>query len=121
MCSSSTIETIFFNSNNNIFFAFLIIMNLVFHFTNTRYLQAWTNGRLHDPYHRVVVSGDEARYSIGLFSVPKEGCMVKTPEELVNEDNPLLYKPFDYFKFIDFMSTDAGRTSPDPLKEYCGA
>ncbi|KAG6425989.1 hypothetical protein SASPL_110202 [Salvia splendens] len=82
---------------------------------------AWTNGRLHAPIHRVVVSGDEARYTIGLFSVPKEGCVIKTPEELVNKDHPLLYKPFDYYKFIDFIYTDAGRSSPDPLKEYCGA
>ncbi|XP_042055727.1 probable 2-oxoglutarate-dependent dioxygenase AOP1 [Salvia splendens] len=82
---------------------------------------AWTNGRLHAPIHRVVVSGDEARYTIGLFSVPKEGCVIKTPEELVNKDHPLLYKPFDYYKFIDFIYTDAGRFSPDPLKEYCGA
>ncbi|KAG6425991.1 hypothetical protein SASPL_110204 [Salvia splendens] len=84
-------------------------------------LTAWTNGRLHAPIHRVVVSGDEARYTIGLFSVPKEGCVIKTPEELVNKDHPLLYKPFDYYKFIDFIYTDAGRSSPDPLKEYCGA
>ncbi|XP_042055709.1 probable 2-oxoglutarate-dependent dioxygenase AOP1 [Salvia splendens] len=84
-------------------------------------LRAWTIGRLHDPFHRVVVSGDETRYTIGLFTVAKEGCVIKTPEELVNEDHPLLYKPFDYYKFINFTTTDAGRASPDPLKEYCGA
>ncbi|KAG6395531.1 hypothetical protein SASPL_146176 [Salvia splendens] len=84
---------------------------------------AWTNGQLHAPIHRVVVSGDEARYSIGLFSIPKEGYMIKTPEELVNEDHPLLYNPFDYYKFLDFIYTnaDASRASPDPLIEYCGA
>ncbi|KAG6425985.1 hypothetical protein SASPL_110198 [Salvia splendens] len=84
-------------------------------------LRAWTNGRLHDPFHRVVVSGDETRYTIGLVTVAKEGCVIKTPEELVNEDHPLLYKPFDYYKFINFTTTDAGRASPDPLKEYCEA
>ncbi|KAG6425980.1 hypothetical protein SASPL_110193 [Salvia splendens] len=73
-------------------------------------------------FQKVVVSGDEARYTIGLFSIPKEGCVIKTPEELVNKDHPLLYKPFDYYKFIDFIYTDAaGRSSPDPLKEYCEA
>ncbi|KAG6425971.1 hypothetical protein SASPL_110183 [Salvia splendens] len=84
-------------------------------------LRAWTNGRLHDPLHRVVVSGNETRYTIGLFTVAKKGYVIKTPEELVNEDHPLLYKPFDYYKFINFTSTDAGRASPDPLKEYYGA
>lgn len=99
---------------------FLYITNPIFHFINTRHLQAWTNGRLHAPYHRVVVSGDEARYSIGLFSNPKEGCVIEAPTELVDEDHPLLYKPFDYIKFIDFFYSDAGRMSPDALKEYCG-
>ncbi|KAG6425988.1 hypothetical protein SASPL_110201 [Salvia splendens] len=65
--------------------------------------------------------GDETRYTIGLFTVAKEGCVIKTPEELVNEDHPLLYKPFDYYKFINFTTTYAGRASLDPLKEYCGA
>ncbi|XP_042018666.1 probable 2-oxoglutarate-dependent dioxygenase AOP1 [Salvia splendens] len=83
--------------------------------------RAWTNGRLHDPTHKVVVSGDETRYMIGLFTVAKEGCVIKTPEELVDEDHPLLYKPFDYYKFNKFTTTDAGRALPDPLKEYCGA
>ncbi|KAG6403220.1 hypothetical protein SASPL_135437 [Salvia splendens] len=72
-------------------------------------------------FQKVVVSGDEARYSIRLFSAPKEGGVIKTQEELVDEGHPLLYKPFDYYKFVDFTSTDAGRASPDPLKEYCGA
>ncbi|KAL1551455.1 putative 2-oxoglutarate-dependent dioxygenase AOP1 [Salvia divinorum] len=94
-------------------YSFVVVLGISFH--------AWTNGRLHAPYHKVVVSGDEARYSIGLFSVPKEGCVVKAPAELVDEDHPLLYKPFDYFKFLDFTSTDAGRVSSDPLKDYCGA
>ncbi|KAG6400140.1 hypothetical protein SASPL_141628 [Salvia splendens] len=84
-------------------------------------LTAWTNGRLHDPTHKVVVSGDETRYMIGLFTVAKEGCVIKTPEELVDEDHPLLYNPFDYYKFNKFTTTDAGRALPDPLKEYCGA
>ncbi|KAG6425984.1 hypothetical protein SASPL_110197 [Salvia splendens] len=50
-----------------------------------------------------------------------DSIIVMTPEELVNEDHPFLYKPFDYYKFINFTTTDAGRASPDPLKEYCGA
>ncbi|KAJ0006678.1 hypothetical protein Pint_30628 [Pistacia integerrima] len=34
-------------------------------------LYAWTNGRLYSPYHRVMMTGNEARYSAGLFSIPK--------------------------------------------------
>lgn len=85
-------------------------------------MQAWTNGRLHSPYHRVMMNGDEDRYSIALFSNPKPGCtMIKAPDEMVDEDHPLLFKPFDYFQFLDFFYSDAGRTSPNALMEYCGA
>ncbi|XP_047956864.1 probable 2-oxoglutarate-dependent dioxygenase AOP1 [Salvia hispanica] len=94
--------------------SFIVIVGISFH--------AWTNGRVHAPVHRVVMSGDEARYSIGLFSVPKEGCVIKTPEELVDEDHPLLYNPFDYHRFLNFIYTEAdhSRASPNPLKEYFG-
>lgn len=85
-------------------------------------LHAWTNGRLHAPYHRVMMSGDHPRYSIGLFSNPKPGSsVIKAPEEMVDDDHPLLYKPFDYFEFIEFFYSDVGRTSPNALLEYCGA
>ncbi|KAL1565082.1 hypothetical protein AAHA92_07346 [Salvia divinorum] len=82
-------------------------------------VQAWTNGWLHCSIHRVMMTGDEARYSIGLFSTVKEGSITKAPEELVDEDHPLLYKPYDHHKFVDFRLSIA-ITSLNPLKEYCG-
>ncbi|KAK4481905.1 hypothetical protein RD792_012817 [Penstemon davidsonii] len=82
---------------------------------------AWTNGRLHSPHHRVMMTGDEARYSIGLFSVPKAGYVIKAPEEMVDEEHPLLFKPFDHVEFLDFYYTEAGQRSPAALKAYCGA
>ncbi|XP_057772956.1 probable 2-oxoglutarate-dependent dioxygenase AOP1 isoform X2 [Salvia miltiorrhiza] len=81
---------------------------------------AWTNGRLHAPYHKVMMSGDEARYSIGLFSVPKPGYMIKAPEEMVDEEHPLLFNPYDHHRFLQFYYTEAGQKSPAALKEYCG-
>ncbi|KAL3631839.1 hypothetical protein CASFOL_024823 [Castilleja foliolosa] len=82
---------------------------------------AWTNGRVHPPYHRVMMTGDETRYSIGLFSIPKPGYIIKAPEKMVDEDHPLLFKPFDHHKFIEFYYTEAGQRSPAALKAYCGA
>ncbi|PIN09641.1 Iron/ascorbate family oxidoreductase [Handroanthus impetiginosus] len=82
---------------------------------------AWTNGRVHPPYHRVMMSGDEARYSIGLFSIPKPGYIIKAPPEMVDEDHPLLFKPFDHVQFLDYYYSEAGRSSPAALKAYCGA
>ncbi|GFQ02987.1 probable 2-oxoglutarate-dependent dioxygenase aop1.2 [Phtheirospermum japonicum] len=93
--------------------SFIVLIGESFH--------AWTNGRLHPPCHRVMMSGDEARYSIGLFSVPKSGYMIKAPEEMVDEDHPLLFNPFDHIKFLDFYFSEAGRSSPSALRAYCGA
>ncbi|KAK8525002.1 hypothetical protein V6N13_015996 [Hibiscus sabdariffa] len=72
-------------------------------------LHAWLNGRLKTTYHRVMLSGDKPRYSIGLFSVPKAGYMIKAPEELVDEAHPLLYKPFDYAELLRFNVSNEGR------------
>ncbi|XP_057514214.1 probable 2-oxoglutarate-dependent dioxygenase AOP1 [Actinidia eriantha] len=81
---------------------------------------AWTNGRLHSPYHRVMMTGNEARYSAGLFSIPKEGYTIKAPQELVDEDHPLLFKPFDHVQFLGFYYTEAGQRAQSALKAFCG-
>ncbi|KAF8400725.1 hypothetical protein HHK36_014025 [Tetracentron sinense] len=79
---------------------------------------AWSNGRLHCPKHRVTMSVKETRYSTGLFSFSKE--IVQTPEELVDEEHPLLYKPFDHMGFLRFSGTDEGKKAESVLKAYCG-
>ncbi|CAK9174658.1 unnamed protein product [Ilex paraguariensis] len=81
---------------------------------------AWTNGWLHAPTHRVMMSGFKARYSVGFQSIPKGGYIIKAPEELVDEDHPILFKPFDYVEFIEFYDTEAGRKAKSALKTYCG-
>lgn len=83
-------------------------------------LHAWANGRLHSPCHRVMMTGSEARYSAGLFSIPKAGYIVKAPEELVDEEHPLLFKPFDHVEFLEFYYRDAGQRAESALKTYCG-
>lgn len=83
-------------------------------------LLAWTNGRLHSPHHRVMMTGNETRYSAGLFSIPKEGYMIKAPEEFIDDEYPLLFKPFDHIKFMGFYYTEAGQRAQSALKTYCG-
>ncbi|KAF8393302.1 hypothetical protein HHK36_021543 [Tetracentron sinense] len=63
--------------------------------------KAWTNGRL---------------YSIP----PKAAYLVKTPEELVEEEHPLLFNPVDHFEFLGFYHSEAGQKSAAALKTYCG-
>ncbi|CAN0858505.1 Probable 2-oxoglutarate-dependent dioxygenase AOP1.2 [Linum grandiflorum] len=90
-------------------------------------LHAWTNGRLHCPYHRVKMTGREARYSVAVFTAFKGGYTVEAPEELVDEEHPLLYKPFDHLDFLNLMDRDAGKAyfgdqlnAYTPLKAYYG-
>ncbi|KAL5758098.1 hypothetical protein ACOSP7_020709 [Xanthoceras sorbifolium] len=81
---------------------------------------AWTNGRLYSANHRVVMTGNEARYSAGLFSIPKGGYIIKAPEVLVDEKHPLLFKPFDHVEFLGFYYTEAGQRAQSALNTYCG-
>ncbi|WMV35114.1 hypothetical protein MTR67_028499 [Solanum verrucosum] len=83
-------------------------------------LHAWTNGRIHAPYHRVLIRGNERRYSIGLFSTPKDGYTITTPKELINEDHPLLFKPHKHLEFLTFRYTEEGMQCESALKTYCG-
>ncbi|CAN1193821.1 Probable 2-oxoglutarate-dependent dioxygenase AOP1.2 [Linum perenne] len=83
-------------------------------------LKAWLNGRLHSPLHRVMMSGNESRYSLGLFSVPKSGYIIEAPVEMVDKEHPLLFKPFDHVEFLSFYYSAAGQTAPSALYAYCG-
>ncbi|KAI3949244.1 hypothetical protein MKW92_021999 [Papaver armeniacum] len=66
-------------------------------------LMAWSNGRMHAPKHRVMVKGEKDRYSYGLFACLKEGVIVETPKELVDKDHPLLFRPFNYRDYIQYL------------------
>ncbi|KAK9268480.1 hypothetical protein L1049_000231 [Liquidambar formosana] len=69
---------------------------------------AWSNGRLHCPPHRAMISGNETRYTMGLFSFSK--MSTQAPEELVDEQHPLLFKPFDCMGLLKFVvTTEEGR------------
>lgn len=83
-------------------------------------LNAWSNGRLHAPFHRVMMSGNETRYSLGLFTLPKDGCIVKAPDELVDEEHPLLFKPFDFAEFLNYCYTEKGFIDQFPLRTFSG-
>ncbi|XP_023766037.1 probable 2-oxoglutarate-dependent dioxygenase AOP1 [Lactuca sativa] len=92
--------------------SFTVFVGEVFH--------AWSNGLLHAPYHRVMMTGNEARYSLGLFSVPKPGYITKVPDELVDEEHPLLFNPFDYDEFLKHLFTGKIGANEDALDAYCG-
>ncbi|KAH0733731.1 hypothetical protein KY285_009438 [Solanum tuberosum] len=82
-------------------------------------LKAFTNGRLHSSTHRVIM-GNEERFSMGFTTIPKEGYIIKVPEELVDEDHPLLYKPFDGSKYLPFYMSEGRRGVVATLESFCG-
>ncbi|KAK4739496.1 hypothetical protein R3W88_003193 [Solanum pinnatisectum] len=79
-------------------------------------LTVWTNGRLQSATHRIHPESD--RYSIQLFSSPKPDYTVKVPKELVDEEHPLLFKPFNVSEFYKYVISNI-KTGPN-LKKYCG-
>lgn len=66
------------------------------------------------------MSGNETRYSTGLFSAPVEGYIIKAPEEVVDDEHPLLFKPYEHAQFIAFCISEAGHGGPSSLKTFCG-
>ncbi|XP_057502886.1 probable 2-oxoglutarate-dependent dioxygenase AOP1 [Actinidia eriantha] len=79
---------------------------------------AWSNNRVHCPHHRVTMSGEEARYSLGLFSFQKE--IIHVPEELVDDEHPLQFKPFDHFGLLRFFHANVETQTECSAKVYCG-
>ncbi|WVZ60015.1 hypothetical protein U9M48_010088 [Paspalum notatum var. saurae] len=80
-------------------------------------LRAWTNGRVHAPFHRVAVDGDVPRYSAILFAVPE--FKIQAPDELVDDDHPPRFKPHHTSDFIRFCASQGARHE-DKLQAFCG-
>ncbi|KAL6848896.1 hypothetical protein ACP4OV_021479 [Aristida adscensionis] len=81
-------------------------------------LRAWSNERLHSPFHRITTSGDSTRYSSILFSVPR--FVIQAPDELVDDEHPPRFKRHDYEEFVRFCVSEEGASHYDKLKAYCG-
>ncbi|KAL0918510.1 hypothetical protein M5K25_010519 [Dendrobium thyrsiflorum] len=83
--------------------------------------EAWTNGRLHAPNHRVKLKNEiEKRYAVIFSTIPiLTDDIISAPKELIDEQYPLLYKSFKYYDYIKFRFTDEGDFE-NPLKVYCG-
>ncbi|KAK9056281.1 hypothetical protein SSX86_027371 [Deinandra increscens subsp. villosa] len=81
--------------------------------------KAWSNDRVHSPYHQVVMEGEECRYSIGLFTYHKGTITVA--EELVDDKHLRKFKSFDHFGYLDFYDKDSlFEQEYCHIKSYCG-
>ncbi|GMJ15624.1 hypothetical protein like AT1G52800 [Hibiscus trionum] len=72
-------------------------------------LMAWSNGRMKAVNHRVTTNGDKDRFSIATFAMPVEGTIITTPEELVDEQHPQLFKDFNFMDFFLFAFSEQAR------------
>ncbi|CAI9089985.1 OLC1v1024645C1 [Oldenlandia corymbosa var. corymbosa] len=81
-------------------------------------LSGWSNGRIYAPVHQVIMREKEARYTLGTFSFHKG--TIQIPKELVDDEHPLLYKPFNVEGLLEYYGTEEGQQAPDLLKAYCG-
>ncbi|KAF8081727.1 hypothetical protein N665_0869s0009 [Sinapis alba] len=68
---------------------------------------------------RVLMTAKKTRYSTALFSAPKSGVIIDSPEELINEEHPRMFKPFEYNNYRDFFNTEAGRIAQFTLHAFC--
>ncbi|KAK7244478.1 hypothetical protein RIF29_39301 [Crotalaria pallida] len=81
--------------------------------------QVWSNGRIRSCQHRVIMNAKQPRYSTGLFTFMDK--TVHIPEELVNEQHPLRYKPiFDHYEYTHFADKVKITDHNSRINAYCG-
>ncbi|CAA2999694.1 2-oxoglutarate-dependent dioxygenase AOP3-like [Olea europaea subsp. europaea] len=79
---------------------------------------AWSNGRIYAPIHKVVITGDKAKYSVGQFLF--SNATMEVPPELVDEENPLKFKPFNHLEFLKYCKEGGQTTLKSAIETYCG-
>ncbi|XP_022953943.1 probable 2-oxoglutarate-dependent dioxygenase AOP1 [Cucurbita moschata] len=80
-------------------------------------LMAWSNDRIRSCRHRVTMKAEETRYSAGMFSF-KNGT-ISVPEELVDDANPLRYKPFNHYDFLTHDKAKGSKKFLYRIRDYC--
>ncbi|KAJ1398402.1 Oxoglutarate/iron-dependent dioxygenase [Sesbania bispinosa] len=63
-------------------------------------IQVWSNDRYESVEHRVMVNSEKERFSFPFFFSPAHDTKVKPLEELINEQNPPKYRPYEWGKFL---------------------
>ncbi|XP_052191755.1 protein DMR6-LIKE OXYGENASE 2-like isoform X1 [Diospyros lotus] len=61
--------------------------------------QVWSNDEYKSVEHRVIVNSEKERFSIPFFFNPDHSVMVEPLKELVTEQSPAKYRPYNWGKF----------------------
>ncbi|XP_031128227.1 protein DMR6-LIKE OXYGENASE 2-like [Ipomoea triloba] len=68
-------------------------------------IQVWSNDKYESVEHRVKVNSERERFSIPFFVNPAHYTWVQPLDEIVNEENPAKYKPYNWGKFFTTRKT----------------
>ncbi|KAG0488680.1 hypothetical protein HPP92_007491 [Vanilla planifolia] len=80
---------------------------------------AFTNGIFKAPKHQVKMENSRKRYSVIFTSFPSYNSdVIKSPDKLVDESHPLIYKPFNYYEYLKLRFTN--QDTEGDLKTYFG-
>ncbi|CAK9154322.1 unnamed protein product [Ilex paraguariensis] len=63
-------------------------------------IQVWSNDRYESVEHRAVVNSEKDRISIPFFFSPAHYTIVEPLEELINDQNPAKYKPYNWGEYF---------------------
>ncbi|KAM2726257.1 hypothetical protein EV2_038717 [Malus domestica] len=81
--------------------------------------QVWSNDRIRACKHRVTLSVNDVRHSLGLFSFRVGETHIQ--KELIDEYHPLQYKPLNNLEYIQYFKKNGSSLGPDyTVKAYCG-
>ncbi|CAN8269295.1 unnamed protein product [Cochlearia groenlandica] len=82
-------------------------------------LHVLMNGEVYPALHRVFITGKKDRYVAGLFLRPKEGIVINAPKEIIDDEHPRLYKPFNFEDYFTCTYKDIKKRDLSSLKDYC--
>lgn len=70
------------------------------------FAKVWSNDEYESVEHRVIVNSEKERFSIAFGVFPAHYIEVKPLDELINDENPPKYKPFNWGKFLINKKSD---------------
>ncbi|KAJ0006748.1 hypothetical protein Pint_30003 [Pistacia integerrima] len=81
--------------------------------------KAWSNGRIRSCYHRVIMGGKKIRFAL-LCTTLHKGTVISVPDELVDEEHPLRYKPFNHREYRKLHIEYGSKKIEYSIEAHCG-